>query len=74
MSALKQDLFNIFKTLSSASNIDFEVTDANGQTVEDLARLVWKIYVACYILLFFLEIPRKIGNISILFLVPLSSD
>jgi len=38
LSALKHDLFNIFKTLSSASNIDFEVTDANGQTVEDLAR------------------------------------
>ena len=43
LSALKQDLFNIFKTLSSATNIDFEVTDTNGQTVEDLARLVWKI-------------------------------
>ena len=53
MSALKHDLFNIFKTLSSASNIDFEVTDVNGQTVEDLARLVWKIYDTCYILLFF---------------------
>ena len=74
MSALKHDLFNIFKTLSSASNIDFEVTDANGQTVEDLARLVWKIYDTFYILLFFLEIPRKIENILIIFLVPLSSD
>jgi len=38
LSAFKQDLFDIFKTLSSASNIDFEALDSNGQSVEDLAR------------------------------------
>ena len=38
MSALKHDLFNIFKTLSTAPNIDFDAEDSNGQTVEDLAR------------------------------------
>ena len=59
MSALKQDLFNIFKTLSSASNIDFEVTDANGQTVEDLARLVWKICDICLILISFFRNSKK---------------
>merc|ERR1719348_1397284 len=38
LSAFKLDLFNMFKTLSSASNLDFEAVDTNGQSVEDLAR------------------------------------
>ena len=55
--AVKHDLFNIFKILSTSTTADFNAVNQNGETLEDLVRATFMIF------------ERKISSISIISLM-----